>query len=130
VIGQAVYEEEPFGLLSVAGAVLSRARLDTERRVVWSVLYREDLEGASLNGGETELLIDLVRLPREAGVAMLIREADHGGVRVSLRSRGEVNVGAIAEALGGGGHHNASGFAFDGDPSAAVEAVLQRVPFA
>lgn len=130
VIGQAVYEEEPFGLLSVAGAVLSRARLDTGRRVVWSVLYKEDLEVASLNGEETELLIDLVRLPREAGVAMLIREADDGGVRVSLRSRGEVNVGEIAEALGGGGHHNASGFAFGGNPSAALEAVLQRVPLA
>ncbi|MDE0232120.1 MAG: bifunctional oligoribonuclease/PAP phosphatase NrnA [bacterium] len=128
VIGQAVYEEEPFGLLSVAGAVLSRARLDTERGVVWSVLYADDLEKASLNGEETELLIDLVRLPREAGVAMLIREAEEGGVRVSLRSRGEVNVGAIAEALGGGGHHNAGGFAFEGDPSGALAAVLQRVP--
>ncbi|MDE0674833.1 MAG: bifunctional oligoribonuclease/PAP phosphatase NrnA [Acidimicrobiia bacterium] len=130
VIGQAVYEEEPFGLLSVAGAVLSRACLDTERKVVWSFLYREDLEMASLNGEETELLIDLVRLPREAGVAMLIREDDDGGVRVSLRSRGEVDVGAIAEALGGGGHRNAGGFAFEGEMSAAREAVLERVPLA
>jgi len=130
VIGQAVYEEEPFGLLSVAGAVLSRARLDAERGVVWSVLYEGDLEEASLNGEETELLIDLVRLPREAGVALLIREVEDGGVRVSLRSRGEVNVGAIAEALGGGGHHNAAGFAFGGDPSEALAAVLRRVPLA
>lgn len=130
VIGQAVYEEEPFGLLPVAGAVLSRARLDTDRGVVWSVLYTDDLEAASLNGEETELLIDLVRLPREAGVAMLIREAPDGGVRVSLRSRGEVNVGAIAEALGGGGHHNAGGFSFSGDPSEAAASVLERVPLA
>ena len=61
---------------------------------------------------------------------MLIREASDGGVRVSLRSRGEVNVGSIAEALGGGGHHNAGGFAFGGDPSAAVAAVLRRIPLA
>ena len=130
VISQAIYEEEPFGLLAVAGAVLARARLDIERGVVWSVLYTEDLEAASLNGENTELLIDLVRLPREAGVAMLIREADQGQVRVSLRSRGVVNVGAIAEALGGGGHHNAGGLTFAGDPSAAAAAVLERIPLA
>lgn len=130
VIGQAVYEEEPFGLLAVAGAVLSRARLDRRRGVVWSVLHAEDLEAASLNSEDTELLIDLVRLPREAGVAMLIREAEVGHVRVSLRSRGTVDVGAIAAALGGGGHHNASGVRFHGSASQAAAAVLERIPLA
>ena len=130
VIGQSVYEEEPFGLLSVAGAVLSRAQLDTGRRVVWSVLYLKDLEAALLNGEDTELLIDLVRLPREAEVAMLIRETPTQEVRVSLRSRGKVDVGALAASLGGGGHHNASGFKFEGDPKAALAAALERIPLA
>ncbi len=128
VIGQRVFEEEPFGLLSVAGAVLGRARLDTPRGLVWSVLRVEDLEAASLNGEDTELLIDLVRLPREAGVAMLVRETGDRQVRVSLRSRGKVDVGAIASALGGGGHHNAGGFRFSGDFAAAVAAVRERIP--
>lgn len=130
VIGQAVYEEEPFGLLPVAGAVLSRARLDTRRGVVWSVLRIKDLEAAALNGEDTELLIDLVRLPREAGVAMLIREATDDRVRVSLRSRGKVDVGALAASLGGGGHRNASGFGFEGSPEEAAAAVLGRIPVA
>lgn len=130
VIGQSVFEEEPFGLLPVAGAVLSRARLDTQRRVVWSVLYLEDLRAASLNGEDTELLIDLVRLPREAQVAVLVREAGDRQVRVSLRSRGKVDVGALASDLGGGGHHNAAGFRFGGDPAQAVRAVLERIPLA
>lgn len=130
VIGQAVYEEEPFGVLPVAGAVLGRAVLDVRRGVVWSVLRLEDLEAASLNGEDTELLIDLVRLPREAGVAMLIRETPDDHVRVSLRSRGRVDVGALAASLGGGGHRNASGFRFDGAPDEAAAAVLERIPLA
>jgi phosphoesterase RecJ-like protein len=130
VIGQAVYEEEPFGLLPVAGAVLGRARLDTRRGLVWSILRIEDLESASLNGEDTELLIDLVRLPREAGVAMLIRETSDHHVRVSLRSRGKVDVGTLAASLGGGGHRNASGFRFEGSPEEAAAAVLERVPLA
>ncbi|MCY4649357.1 MAG: bifunctional oligoribonuclease/PAP phosphatase NrnA [bacterium] len=130
VIGQAVFEEEPFGLLAVAGAVLSRARLDTGRKVVWSVLYIEDLQAASLNGEDTELLIDLVRLPREAQVAMLIRETVGRHVRVSLRSRGQVDVGSLASDLGGGGHHNAAGFRFQGGPAEVLQAVLERIPLA
>lgn len=130
VIGQAVYEEEPFGLLSVAGAVLGRARLDAGRRVVWSVLYLDDLKAASLDGEDTELLIDLVRLPREAEVAMLIRETPENEVRVSIRSRGRVDVGALAVSLGGGGHRNAAGFRFPGDPAAAAATVLEKVPLA
>ena len=130
VIGQAVYEEEPFGLLPVAGAVLGRAVLDVGRGVVWSVLRLEDLEAASLNGEDTELLIDLVRLPREAGVAMLIRETPDDHVRVSLRSRGRLDVGALAASLGGGGHRNASGFRFEGTPDQAAGAVLERIPLA
>ena len=130
VIGQAVYEEEPFGLLQVAGSVLSRARLESRRGVVWSVLYLDDLDAASLDGEETELLIDLVRLPREAHVAMLIREAPEGQVRVSLRSRGKVDVGSVAASLGGGGHHNAAGFRFSGDSDQAAAAVLERIPLA
>ena len=129
-IGQSVYEEEPFGLLPVAGAVLGRARLDTRRGVVWSVLYLDDLRAADLDGEDTDLLIDLVRLPREAGVAMLIRETSAAQVRVSLRSRGKVDVGALAASLGGGGHHNAAGFSFRGAPPAAAAAVLERVPLA
>jgi len=129
-IGQAVYEEESFGLLSVAGAVLSRARLESRVAVVWSVLYPDDLAAASLDGEDTELLIDLVRLPREAQVAMLIRQTSEDEVRVSLRSRGKVDVGAVAASLGGGGHHNAAGLRYRGDPSAAAAAVLERVPLA
>ncbi len=129
-IGQAVYEEESFGLLSVAAAVLSRARLESRVAVVWSVLYPDDLAAASLDGEDTELLIDLVRLPREAQVAMLIRQTSEDEVRVSLRSRGMVDVGAVAASLGGGGHHNAAGLRYRGDPSAAAAAVLERVPLA
>ncbi|MDH5293991.1 MAG: DHHA1 domain-containing protein, partial [Acidimicrobiia bacterium] len=43
------------------------------------------------------------------------------------RSRGRVDVGAIALELGGGGHHNASGFTISGSIEDAVEAVTARL---
>jgi phosphoesterase RecJ-like protein len=124
VIGRHVYEEVPFGYLEVAGAVLSRARLDPERRLVWSVVTQEDLDEAGISLDDTDPLIDALRVARESDVAMLLKHLGPSRVKGSLRSRGRVDVGAIAVALGGGGHHNAAGFTFDGTPEETLAAVI------
>jgi phosphoesterase RecJ-like protein len=43
---------------------------------------------------------------------------------MSLRSKGNVNVAAIAEGLGGGGHENAAGCTIDGPLGRALEEIL------
>lgn len=127
VIGRHVYEETPFGYLHAAGAVLSRAQLDAERRLVWSVLTKHDLESSGIGHSDTDPLIDVVRTAAESDVALLVKEMDGGRVKGSLRSRGRVDVGSIAADLGGGGHHNAAGFTLEASVEAAVEAVRARL---
>lgn len=127
-IGQHMYEEAPFGYLAVASAVTGRAVLEEERRFVWSVLYPDDLAEAGIGRGDVDALIDLIRLPEETDVAALMKVIDERTVKGSLRSRGRVDVGAIAAELGGGGHHNASGFTYQGDAMEAVGAVRQLLP--
>ncbi len=127
IIGQHVYEETPFGYLSVAGRVMERAVLDEQLGLVWSTLLQSDLESSGIGMDDTDPLIDAIRVAREADVALLVKELDESKVKGSLRSRGRVDVGAIAVALGGGGHHNAAGFTFEGDADGAVEAVRDRL---
>lgn len=127
IIGQHVYDEAPFGYLSVASAVLGRAVLEENLRFVWSVVVPADLESAGVDKGEIDGLIDLIRLPRESDVAVLVKVVDDKVVKASLRSRGRVDVGAIAAELGGGGHHNASGFTFTGSAEAAIEEIRKRL---
>jgi phosphoesterase RecJ-like protein len=123
-IGQRVYEWLPFGYLQASGAVLTRARL--EDGLVWSVLYRDDQARAGVGPEDLDLLIDGLRIAREAEVAVLLKEVE-GGWKVSLRSRGAVDVGAIAAAAGGGGHHNAAGFTTGGDLESVVAAISERL---
>lgn len=128
VIGQHVYEETPFGYLHASGAVLARAELDAERRLVWAILRSSDLETAGIGLDDVDPLIDAVRTAKESDVALLVKETDRDGVvKGSLRSRGRVDVGAIAVDLGGGGHHNAAGFTFHGTAEEAVAAVRSRL---
>ena len=128
IIGQHVYDEAPFGYLSVVSAVLGRAVLELDRRLVWSVVVPADLASAGVDKGDVDGLIDLIRLPRESDVAVLVKVVDDKVVKVSLRSRGRVDVGAIAAELDGGGHHNASGFTFTGSAEAAIEEIRKRLP--
>ncbi len=118
-----MYEEAPFGYLKVAGAVLSRAELDVERRFVWSVVTQGDLDREGIGLDDTDLLIDALRIARESDVALLVKHLGPTRVKGSLRSRGRVDVGSIATKLGGGGHHNAAGFTLEGTPEQAITAV-------
>ena len=122
MIGQHVYESVAFGYLSVSSAVLGRAVLDEGIGLVWSVMYDDDLETAGIGSHEIEGLIDDLRIAREAGVAALLKQVE-GGFKVSLRSRGAVDVGAIAAAGGGGGHHNAAGFTSHADLTATIDGI-------
>jgi len=122
-IGQRLYEWRPFGYLQVAAAVLGRARL--EDGFLWSVLYAGDGAAAGVGPEDLDLLIDDLRVAREAEVTALIKEVA-GGWKVSLRSRGRVDVGVIAARHGGGGHHNAAGFNARGDLEAVVAAVREQ----
>ncbi len=126
-IGQQLFASSPFAYLAVAGAVLSRAQLEPELGLVWSVLEEADLERAGIGYEAADGLIDLIRIAEEAGVACLLREVDGGRMKGSLRSRGEVDVGAIAQRLGGGGHHNAAGFTITATPADAIELVREAL---
>lgn len=129
VIGRHVYEEAPFGYLRLASKVLGRAELDEPLRLVSAVMYASDLEECGVTMDDTDPLIDDLRMARESDVAALVKEFGNGRFKVSLRSRGRVDVGAIAVAHGGGGHHNAAGFTFTGSAEAAlasVRAMLDR----
>jgi phosphoesterase RecJ-like protein len=123
-IGQRVYEWLPFGYLQVSGAVLARARL--EEGLVWSVLYEADYARAGVGPEDLDLLIDGLRTVREGEVTVLVKEVP-GGWKISLRSRGAVDVGAIAAANGGGGHHNAAGFNAAGDLESVMATIRERV---
>jgi phosphoesterase RecJ-like protein len=62
---------------------------------------------------ETDKVIDVLRSTRDADVAAIFKEQGDGKFRASLRSKGQVSVGEIARARGGGGHELAAGFTTD-----------------
>lgn len=104
-----LFEEHSFRYLQMVGACLARAELDRELGFVATWVTNFDLDGFGVSIDETEGLIDLVRRTAEAEVACVCKETPEG-IRVSLRSVSDLDVGEVAARFGGGGHQYAAGF--------------------
>lgn len=124
-IAQNVYFSNPTSKMRLLGAALSR--LHREGPIAWMIVTRDDMDHSGALEEDCEGLVNYALSINGVEVAMFFREiADHR-VRVSLRSKGAVNVSTIAEQFGGGGHDCASGFALDGPPAIAIDRVLQAL---
>jgi len=72
-------------------------------------------------------VVGALRAVDKCEVSALLKEAPDGNFRVSMRSRGRVNVMAAAALLGGGGHFRAAGATVAGPLDAALAALLAAI---
>ena len=109
-IARAVFDSNTLGHLRLLGSVLDTMELDPSGRL--AVLYLDPAKAAAAGAtyDDTEGLINMPLTVREVDAVVFFKQIDAGQYRVSLRSKGAVDVGEVAKAFGGGGHKNASGF--------------------
>ena len=119
-----VHERRSEASVRLLGEVLSTLELSCDGRLA---VIQADAAAFARAGAGAEDTEDLVNVPRTiAGVEAVafFKEAEPGTVRVSLRSRGPLDVKSVAAALGGGGHVNAAGCTIEGSLETARERVL------
>lgn len=126
-ISRRLFDARPFGALRVFGEALGRIELEPEAAggagFVWTYATLDDLARHDQPGHVLESLIDVVRSTEEADVACVAKQVGPEEWAISLRSRGAVDVAAVAGALGGGGHRYAAGFTGRGDVAAIIAAI-------
>jgi phosphoesterase RecJ-like protein len=126
-ISEKVYENQPIARLRLLPLVLKTLKLEEEGRVSLVVVTRQMLARAGASPALTEDFINFPRSVKGTEVALLFREVGPKKYRVSLRSRGKVDVSRISRVFQGGGHPNAAGCTVAG-PLAEVRAkVLKQV---
>jgi phosphoesterase RecJ-like protein len=109
------------------GEMLQTLRIHNDGRVATGRLTRAMFDKVGAAAGDSEGLIDHLRSIAGVDAVALIREREDGTHKVSLRSRGEVDVEKIARHHGGGGHRNAAGFALEGEGEALREQVAAEL---
>jgi bifunctional oligoribonuclease and PAP phosphatase NrnA len=101
--------------------------LNLEAHLGWIWVTQAQMERCGAREEDCEGLVNYVLSIGDVEVAAFFRELPDGRYRVSLRSKGKVNVARVAESFGGGGHECASGCAVDGPLSEAVRQVLSQL---
>ena len=111
--------------MRLLGAALSN--LHREGSLAWIWVTREQMERSQAKEEDCEGLVNYALSIGDVEVAVFFREMADGRYRVSLRSKGGLNVAQIAEGFGGGGHECASGCSIDGPLSIAVARILEKI---
>jgi phosphoesterase RecJ-like protein len=120
-----VYERNSPAYTRLLGRALSGLSLAGGDAVATVGITRSMIEASGAAGVDISefttplLAVDGVR------IAILFRELADGKVKVSLRSKGELDVSRMAAKFGGGGHRNASGIVMPGRFEDVVSAVTE-----
>jgi len=127
-IAQQVYFAAPTSKMRLLGVALTN--LHREHALAWMHVTREQFDRAEAEDEDAEGLVNYALGIAGVEAAAFFRETEGGRFRVSLRSKGIIDVAEIAAQFGGGGHPCASGCAIDGPLSAASERILAQLRLA
>ncbi|MBZ5720878.1 MAG: bifunctional oligoribonuclease/PAP phosphatase NrnA [Acidobacteriia bacterium] len=111
--------------MRLLGAALSN--LHREGPLAWIWVTREQMERFEAKEEDCEGLVNYALSIQDVEVAAFFRELPDGRYRVSLRSKGRLNVATVAEQFGGGGHACASGCSVEGPLSVAAARLLAQL---
>ena len=122
-----VFDSNSFGKLKLIGALLDEMQLIDDGRL--AVLYMDDamLAACGCTHNDTEGVINLPLTAREIQAVVFFKVNASGDVRVSMRSKYDVDVRVVANEFGGGGHRNAAGFTVAGRLEDVRPKILQRL---
>jgi bifunctional oligoribonuclease and PAP phosphatase NrnA len=124
-ISKDTYFCTPMSKLLLLGAALNN--LHREGRIAWMWITHHDMVRTCAAEEDCEGIVNYALSIADVEAAVFLRELPEQRIRMSLRSKGKINVAAIAEGLGGGGHENAAGCTVDGPLGRALEEILAEL---
>ena len=122
-----VFDSNSFGKLKLIGALLDSMELIDNGRLAVLTMDDEMLKICGCTHNDTEGVINLPLTAREIQAVVFFKVGSAGEVRVSMRSKYDVDVRAVANAYGGGGHKNAAGFTVPGRLSDVRPPIVDRI---
>jgi phosphoesterase RecJ-like protein len=127
LVTENVYESFAFRRLKLLGSVLADMKRSPDGRIAWVVVTEELYRQTGTTAEDTDNFINFVRSVKGVEVAVLFRQTAAMEYKISLRSKGRVDLSGLAQSLGGGGHKNAAGGLIKGPLDEVVPKVVNEV---
>jgi phosphoesterase RecJ-like protein len=124
-IYQRLYENFSYETVKALAGILRGMRRDHTGKVAWVQVSAALGRKYPVLSEQTDEIIRFARAVAGVEVALLFKEVKRGReVRVNFRSRGRVDVNALAHDFGGGGHRMASGCTLKGTLKGVIAKVV------
>ena len=114
-ISEAVYNNYPWSRIELMRHVLGTIKRDETGRIASLRQTLEMQESSAAVDGDNSGFVNIPLAARDVLASVYMREVGVGEYKVSLRSKGDINVAKIGEKFSGGGHKNAAGCSVEGD---------------
>ena len=114
-VARSIFDSNNLARLKLYGAVLHMMQLDPSGRIATVYVDQQLARECGGTYDDTEGLVNLPLTVKDIVAVAFFKENGPGDWRVSMRSKGAINVNAIAREFGGGGHTNASGCSARGE---------------
>jgi bifunctional oligoribonuclease and PAP phosphatase NrnA len=125
-IYEQIYERCSPARVKLLGLCLTDLQYLHQGRLAWMMITQAMMRQTGVEPEEVEGFVDIARGIRNVEASLLFLELPDGRVKVSLRSKGEIDVNRYAGRFGGGGHRHASGILMNGPIASAANEVLQH----
>lgn len=124
-VAQDIYFSTSAAKMLLLGAALTNLKRDG--KLAWLWVTHQDMMRSSATEEDCEGIVNYAVCISGIEAAVFLRELPERRIRLSLRSKGKINVAAIAERLGGGGHENAAGCTVEGPLARALDEILAQL---
>lgn len=109
------------------GYALSEAALILDGKVIYSFISKKWQELHGVNSSDMGIIIDELRITEGVEVAIFGYETNNLEYKISMRAKDYVNVSAIAQYFGGGGHIKAAGCTMKGSYIDVINNLLREI---
>ncbi len=129
MVYEKIYEEKPITTFKLLSKVLATLEISKDKKVACIKLTPDMLKESKALPFETEDFINYPRSIKGVEVALFFRKHSNTNdeIKISLRSKGKIDVNELAQIFGGGGHRQASGCRIKGDMDKVKRMVLSRI---
>lgn len=122
-INTVIYNTKPYCELKLLGRALEKLNLLYNNKIAEITLTAQDFEALNVDPMHTQGIVSQPVMIPSVEVSVLFRE-EPSKIAVNLRSKGKIDVSAVAAFFGGGGHARAAGFKLPGASLAEVKTKL------
>lgn len=122
-----MYSRQPKERALLYGKVMNNIRFALDDKVTFIVTSMEDLKQTGADKSMTEGFVDFPLTIDGVEVSVSMMQIKKNQYKISLRSKGTVNVNAVASTFGGGGHILASGCMLNGELEEVIEKVTSAI---